>query len=101
MLEVGSGPQVPTFRNSTYLDPQVGLTRDLGARQPLGKRCSLGRNGISKLYLFDLFTRKGDSFLCEYVDYFAKAVAMLQALRTTMKEFSCLTISWTQPFKVA
>ncbi len=33
MLEVESGPQVPTFRNSTYLDPQVGLTRDLGTRQ--------------------------------------------------------------------
>jgi hypothetical protein len=32
VLEVGSGPQVPTFRNSTYLDPQVGLIRDLGAR---------------------------------------------------------------------
>jgi hypothetical protein len=32
MLEVGSSPRVPTFRNSTYLDPQVGLTRDLGAR---------------------------------------------------------------------
>ncbi len=31
MLEVGSGPQVPTFRNSTYLDLRVGLTRDLGA----------------------------------------------------------------------
>ncbi len=33
VLEVGNGPQVPTFHNSTYLDPQVGLTRDLGARQ--------------------------------------------------------------------
>jgi hypothetical protein len=33
MLEVGSGPQVPTFRNSTYLDPQVGLAKDLGVRQ--------------------------------------------------------------------
>jgi len=32
MLEVESDPQVPTFRNSTYLDPQVGLARDLGAR---------------------------------------------------------------------
>jgi hypothetical protein len=31
VLEVGSGPQVLTFRNSTYLDPQVGLTRDLGS----------------------------------------------------------------------
>jgi hypothetical protein len=30
VLEVGSGPQVPTFHNSTYLDPQVGLTRNLG-----------------------------------------------------------------------
>jgi hypothetical protein len=33
VLEVGSGPQVPTFRNSTYLDPQVGLIRNLGVRQ--------------------------------------------------------------------
>jgi hypothetical protein len=33
VLEVGSGPQVPTFRNSTYLDPKVGLVRNLGARQ--------------------------------------------------------------------
>ncbi len=33
VLEVRSGPQVPTFRNSTHLDPQVGLTRNLGARQ--------------------------------------------------------------------
>jgi hypothetical protein len=33
VLEVGSGPQVPTFRNSTFSDPQVGLTRDLGVRQ--------------------------------------------------------------------
>ncbi len=33
VLEVGSGPQVPTFRNSTHLDPQVGLTRDLEVRQ--------------------------------------------------------------------
>jgi len=32
VLEVGSGPQVPTFRNLTYLDLQVGLVRDLGAR---------------------------------------------------------------------
>jgi len=32
VLEVGSSPQVPTFYNSTYLDPQVGLTRNLGAR---------------------------------------------------------------------
>jgi hypothetical protein len=35
VLEVESGPQVPTFRNSTYLNPQVGLTRDLGACQEL------------------------------------------------------------------
>jgi hypothetical protein len=34
VLEVGSGPQVPTFRNSTCLDLQVGLARDLGARHP-------------------------------------------------------------------
>jgi hypothetical protein len=33
VLEVGSGSQVPTFRNSTYLDPQVGPTRNLGVRQ--------------------------------------------------------------------
>ncbi len=33
MLEVESGPQVPTFRNSTYLDPQMGLTRNLRAHQ--------------------------------------------------------------------
>ncbi len=32
VLEVGSGLQVPTFRNSTYLNPQVGLIRNLGAR---------------------------------------------------------------------
>jgi hypothetical protein len=32
VLEVGSGPQVSTFRNSTHLDPQVGLARGLGAR---------------------------------------------------------------------
>jgi hypothetical protein len=32
MLEVGSGSQVPTFRNSTYSNPQVGLTKDLGTR---------------------------------------------------------------------
>jgi hypothetical protein len=34
VLEVESGSQIPTFRNSTYLDPQVGLTRNLGVRQP-------------------------------------------------------------------
>jgi hypothetical protein len=34
VLEVESGLQVPTFRNSTYSDPQVGLTKDLGARHP-------------------------------------------------------------------
>ncbi len=33
VLEVGSDPQIPTFRISTYLDPQVGLTKNLGARQ--------------------------------------------------------------------
>jgi hypothetical protein len=27
--------QVPTFRNLTYLDPQVGVTRNLGVRQCL------------------------------------------------------------------
>jgi hypothetical protein len=32
VLEVGSGLQVPSFRNFTYLDPQVGLIRNLGAR---------------------------------------------------------------------
>jgi len=43
MLEVESGPQVPTFCNSTYLDPQVGLTRNLGT-------CQVGKvqNGILK-----------------------------------------------------
>jgi hypothetical protein len=35
VLEVGSGSQVPTFRNSTRLDPQVGPTRNLGVRQLL------------------------------------------------------------------
>jgi hypothetical protein len=30
VLEVGGGSQVSTLRNSTYLDPQVGLTRNLG-----------------------------------------------------------------------
>ncbi len=34
VLEVESGPQVPTFRNSTYLDRQVVLTRNLGACHP-------------------------------------------------------------------
>jgi fumarylacetoacetate (FAA) hydrolase family protein len=33
VLEVGSGSQVPTFRNPTHLDPQVGPTRNLGVRQ--------------------------------------------------------------------
>jgi len=28
VLEVESGPRVPTFRNSTYLNPQMGLVRD-------------------------------------------------------------------------
>jgi hypothetical protein len=32
VLEVGNGPQVLTFRNSTFLDPQVGLTKNLGVR---------------------------------------------------------------------
>jgi hypothetical protein len=32
MLEVENIPQVPSFHNSTYLDLQVGLTRNLGAR---------------------------------------------------------------------
>jgi hypothetical protein len=32
VLKVGSGPQVPSFCNFTYLDPQVGLIRNLGAR---------------------------------------------------------------------
>jgi hypothetical protein len=35
VLEVRSDPQVPTFRNSTYLDPQMGLIKDLGVRQQL------------------------------------------------------------------
>jgi len=33
VLEVGSDPEVPIFRNSTSLDPQVGSTRGLGVRQ--------------------------------------------------------------------
>jgi len=37
VLEVGSGPQIPIFHNSTYLDLQVGLVKNLGACQ---KRCS-------------------------------------------------------------
>jgi hypothetical protein len=45
VLEVGSSPQVPTFRNSTYLDPQVGLTKNLGARQK--------DNFFSKKYRFN------------------------------------------------
>jgi hypothetical protein len=32
VLEVENGPQVPSFHNFTYLDPQVGLIRNLGAR---------------------------------------------------------------------
>jgi hypothetical protein len=32
VLEVGSALQVPYFRNTTHLDPQVGSTRDLGVR---------------------------------------------------------------------
>jgi len=35
VLEVGSDPQVPTFYNSTYLDPQVDLTGNLGAHHYL------------------------------------------------------------------
>jgi hypothetical protein len=49
VLEVGSGPQVPTFRNSTYLDPQVGLTRDLGARHTMFEDFNLPFHGV----LFD------------------------------------------------
>jgi hypothetical protein len=33
VLEVGSALQVPTFRNYTKLNPQVGSTRDSGVRQ--------------------------------------------------------------------
>jgi hypothetical protein len=33
VLEVGSGSQVPTFRNPTHLDPEVGPTKNLGVRQ--------------------------------------------------------------------
>ncbi len=43
MLEVGSALQVPTFRNSPYLDPQVGLTRNLGVRQRLTQILKKGR----------------------------------------------------------
>ncbi len=56
---------------------------------PLGKRCSLGRNGIPKLHfkVFGLyFIGKGDKFLCDYVDCLAKDAVKLQALKTTMKE---------------
>jgi hypothetical protein len=38
VLKVGNAPQVPTFRNSTKLDPQVGLTWDLGVRNGIGKK---------------------------------------------------------------
>jgi hypothetical protein len=56
---------------------------------PLGKQCSLGRNGIPKLHskLSGLyFTREGDRFLYDYVDCLAKDVVKLQALRTIMKK---------------
>jgi hypothetical protein len=43
VLEVGSGPQVPSFRNFIYLDPQVGLIRNLGARHLA--RSTLGVEG--------------------------------------------------------
>jgi hypothetical protein len=62
VLEVGSGPQVPTFRNSTYLDPQVGLVRNLGARQKgLGVINVAPNWGFAKVAmkarLLDSFTR--------------------------------------------
>jgi len=41
VLEVGNGSQVPTFRNSTHLDPQVGPTRNLGVRQPAYSKFSI------------------------------------------------------------
>jgi hypothetical protein len=51
VLEVRSGPQVPTFRNSTYSDPQVGLTRDLGTRQWAQKlMCFLVLKASNKKY---------------------------------------------------
>jgi hypothetical protein len=37
VLEVESGLQVPNFRNSTYLDPQVGIARDLGVHHKTSK----------------------------------------------------------------
>jgi hypothetical protein len=37
VLEVGSALQVPYFRISTHLDPQVGSTRNLGVRQIYSK----------------------------------------------------------------
>jgi len=42
VLEVGSGPQVPSFCNFTYLDPQVGLIRNLGARQVINDYFIIG-----------------------------------------------------------
>jgi hypothetical protein len=35
VLEVGSAFRVPTFRNYTLVNPQVGSPRDLGVRQSL------------------------------------------------------------------
>jgi hypothetical protein len=35
VLEVGSSSLVPTFRNPTHLDPQVGPTKNLGVRHHL------------------------------------------------------------------
>jgi len=42
VLEVGSGPQVPYFRNSTHLDPQVGSTRNLGVCHNINDK----KNGV-------------------------------------------------------
>jgi hypothetical protein len=39
VLKVGSAFQVPTFRNYTLVNPQVGSPRDLGVRQ-IWKDCS-------------------------------------------------------------
>jgi hypothetical protein len=50
VLEVGSAFRVPTFRNYTLVNPQVGSPRDLGVRQrEIGKgvmSSSLGLKGF-------------------------------------------------------
>jgi hypothetical protein len=42
VLEVGSAFRVPTFRNYTLVNPQVGSPQDLGVRHILSERgCAL------------------------------------------------------------